>query len=386
MKKIMVGNHAVSWGVMLARAEVIPAYPITPQTSIVEELAVLCADERLRAKFSPVESEHSAMACSIGASAAGVRTFTATSSQGLALMHEMLHWAAGARLPIVMANVNRALGSPFNIWGEQSDSLAQRDTGWLQFYCENNQEVLDTVIQSFKIAEEVLLPVMLVLDAFTLSHTAEAVDIPEQSLVDSFLPRYRPQLQLDPKNPRSFGCLAPPEYLMEFRYKMQQAMLQAKDVSRRVDEEFGRVLGRKYGLVEPYRCEGADLILVTSGSVAGTARVAVDGLRERGRKVGLVKVRLFRPFPKEELLEVVGETEKIAVLDRSLSLGLGGIFAHEIRAAFSNEKDRPPIYSYITGLGGRDVTMQMFNEVFYRTYELPEPPQQSLWVGLRSGS
>ncbi len=383
MKKIMVGNHAVSWGVMLARAEVIPAYPITPQTTIVEELAVLCAEERLRAKFIPVESEHSAMACSIGASAAGVRAFTATSSQGLALMHEMLHWAAGARLPIVMANVNRALGSPFNIWGEQSDSLSQRDTGWLQLYCENNQEVLDTVLQSFKIAEEVLLPVMLVLDAYVLSHTAEAVDIPEQSLVDQFLPRYQPKLRLDPKEPHSFGCVSPPEYLMEFRYKMQQAMLEAKEVSRRVDEEFGRTFGRNYGLIEPYRCEGADLILVTSGSVAGTARVAVDALREKGRKVGLVKIRLFRPFPKEELLEVVGDVETVAVLDRSLSLGIGGIFAHEIRAAFSNEKKHPPIFSYITGLGGRDITMQTLNDVFYQTYERSEPPEQSAWIGLR---
>jgi len=384
MKKIMVGNHAVSWGVMLARAEVISAYPITPQTSIVEELSVLCSDERLRAKFIPVESEHSAMACCIGASAAGVRTFTATSSQGLALMHEMLHWASGARLPIVMANVNRALGSPFNIWGEQSDSLSQRDTGWLQIYCENNQEVLDTVIQAFKIAEEILLPVMLVLDAFTLSHTAEAVDIPDQSLVDGYLPKYQPKMRLDPQDPRSLGCLAPPEYLMEFRFKMQQAMLEGKEVCRRADEEFGRTFGRKYGLIEPYRCEGADLILVTSGSVAGTARVAVDGLREKGRKVGLVKMRLFRPFPKEELLAAVRNAEKVAVLDRSLSLGIGGIFAHEVRAAFCNEKARPPIFSYITGLGGRDVTMQMLNDVFYQTYQRAEPPEQSVWVGMRS--
>jgi len=283
-----------------------------------------------------------------------------------------------------MANVNRSLGSPFNIWGEQSDSLSQRDTGWLQLYCENNQEVLDTVIQSFKIAEEILLPVMLVLDAFTLSHTAEAVDIPEQTLVDGFLPRYQPKLRLDPKDPRSFACLAPPEYLMEFRHKMHEAMLQGKEVSRRVDEEFGLKFGRKYGLVEPYRCEGADLILVTSGSVAGTARVAVDGLREKGRKVGLAKIRLFRPFPKEEILKIVQEADKVAVLDRNLSLGIGGIFAHEIRAAFSNEKKHPPIFSYITGLGGRDVTMQMLNDVFYQTYERSEPPEQSVWIGMRS--
>ncbi|MBU1207504.1 MAG: pyruvate ferredoxin oxidoreductase [Proteobacteria bacterium] len=383
MKKIMVGNHAVSWGVMLARAEVIPAYPITPQTTIVEELSVLCADGRLKAKFIPVESEHSAMACCVGASAAGVRTFTATSGQGLALMHEMLHWASGARLPIVMANVNRALGSPWNIWGEQTDSLSQRDTGWLQLYCESNQEVLDTTIQAFKIAEEIHLPVMLNLDAFFLSHTAEPVEIPEQKGVDDFLPRYQPEFRLDPKKPYSFGCLTPPEYFMEFRYKIQQSMLQGKEVSRRVNEEFGQSFGRKYGLIEAYRCDGADLILVTSGAIASTARVVVDALRQKGRKVGMVKVRLFRPFPQEELYAVLRDAEKVAVVDRNVSFGVGGIFAHELNAAFCNEKTRPPIFSYIAGLGGRDVTPQVLNDVVYQTYKRAQPEKQSVWVGMR---
>lgn len=385
MKKIMVGNHAVSWGVMLARAEVIPAYPITPQTTIVEELSVLCADGRLNAKFIPVESEHSAMACCVGASAAGVRTFTATSGQGLALMHEMLHWASGARLPIVMANVNRALGSPWNIWGEQTDSLSQRDTGWLQLYCESNQEVLDTTIQAFKIAEEIHLPVMLNLDAFFLSHTAEPVEIPDQKRVDDFLPRYQPEFRLDPKKPYSFGCLTPPEYFMEFRYKIQQSMLQGKEVSRRVDEEFGQSFGRKYGLIEAYRCDGADLILVTSGAIASTARVVVDALRQKGRKVGMVKVRLFRPFPQEELYAVLRDVEKVAVVDRNVSFGVGGIFAHELNAAFCNEKTRPPIFSYIAGLGGRDVTPQVLNDVVYQTYKRSQPEKHSVWVGMRNG-
>ena len=385
MKKIMVGNHAVSWGVMLARAEVIPAYPITPQTTIVEELSVLCADGRLKAKFIPVESEHSAMACCVGASAAGVRTFTATSGQGLALMHEMLHWASGARLPIVMANVNRALGSPWNIWGEQTDSLSQRDTGWLQLYCESNQEVLDTTIQAFKIAEEIHLPVMLNLDAFFLSHTAEPVEIPEQKRVDDFLPRYQPEFRLDPKKPYSFGCLTPPEYFMEFRYKIQQSMLQGKEVSRRVDEEFGQSFGRNYGLIEAYRCDGADLILVTSGAIASTARVVVDALRQKGRKVGMVKVRLFRPFPQEELYAVLRDVEKVAVVDRNVSFGVGGIFAHELNAAFCNEKTRPPIFSYIAGLGGRDVTPQVLNDVVYQTYKRSQPEKHSVWVGMRNG-
>jgi pyruvate/2-oxoacid:ferredoxin oxidoreductase alpha subunit len=383
MKKIMVGNHAVSWGVMLSRAEVISAYPITPQTSIVEELSVLCADGRLNAKFIPVESEHSAMACVIGASAAGVRTFTATSSQGLALMHEMLHWASGSRLPIVMANVNRALGAPFNIWGEQSDSLAQRDTGWLQIYCESNQEVLDTVIQAFKIAEKVLLPVMVVLDAFVLSHTAEPVDIPDAHIVSQFLPAFKPEFRIDPKNPRSFACFLPPDFFMEFRYKMQNAMIESEAVCKEVDGQFGEIFGRGYGLVEAYRCEGADLVLMTAGAITSTARVAVDALREKGRKVGLLKLRLFRPFPKDEILEVIRNVEKVAVIDRNLSLGLGGIFAHELRAALCNEKVRPPIYSYITGLGGRDTTLQLINDVVHQTYQRSEPGEHSVWIGMR---
>ncbi|MGQ9695575.1 MAG: transketolase C-terminal domain-containing protein [Thermodesulfobacteriota bacterium] len=383
MKKIMVGNHAVSWGVMLARAEVISAYPITPQTTIVEELSVLCADGRLAAKFIPVESEHSAMACCIGAAATGVRTFTATSSQGLALMHEMLHWASGARLPIVMANVSRALGSPFNIWGEQSDSLAQRDTGWLQIYCESNQEVLDTVIQAFKIGEKVYLPVMLVLDAFILSHTAEPVDIPPQEVIDAFLPPYQPQWRLDPKEPRTLGCVATPDYFMEFRYKMHQAMLASKEVCRQVDEEFGRLLHRQYGVIEPYYCADAEVILVTAGSVTSTARVVIDELRKAGLKAGLLKLRLFRPFPKEEIMEVIKNAEKLAVLDRNLSAGIGGIFAQEMRAALANCAHRPLIYSYIAGLGGRDVTIPMIKEVVQHTLELSHPPTESLWVGLR---
>src|SRR5512136_3488475 len=239
MKKLMTGNEAAALAAKMAKPQVIAAYPITPQTSIAEKRAAYVAGGEFKSRYIKVESETSALAACIGGSLSGARVFTATSSQGLALMHELLHWASGARLPIVMANVNRSLGSPFNIWGEQSDSLAQRDTGWLQIYCESNQEVLDTVIQAFKIAEQVLLPVMLVLDAFILSHTAEPVDIPEQKLPDEFLPPYRPDLRLNATDPHIFACLAPPEYLMEFRFKIQQAMLQSKEVCRRVDEEFG---------------------------------------------------------------------------------------------------------------------------------------------------
>ncbi|MCK4472423.1 MAG: pyruvate ferredoxin oxidoreductase, partial [Anaerolineae bacterium] len=253
MEKVIMGNHAVSYGAKLARSQVIAAYPITPQTQIVEMLSDLCANGLLDAKFIKVESEHSAMAACIGASSAGARAFTATSSQGLALMHELLHWAAGARLPIVMANVNRAMGPGWSIWTEQTDSLAQRDTGWLQFYCESNQEVLDTVIQAFKIAERVLLPTMLVLDAFVLSHTQEPVDIPDQELVDEYLPPYRARYKLDTRDPHAFNGLVTPAHYMELRYKMQKAMEEAVEVARQVDEEFREVFGHSYGLVEKYR-------------------------------------------------------------------------------------------------------------------------------------
>jgi pyruvate/2-oxoacid:ferredoxin oxidoreductase alpha subunit len=234
--EVTTGNHAVSHGVRLARAEVISAYPITPQTQVVELLSQFCEEGLLKARFIKVESEHSAMAALVGAASTGARTFTATSAQGLALMHEMLHWAAGARLPIVMANVNRAMGAPWSVWTDQNDSLSQRDTGWLQIYCESNQEVLDTVLQSFKLAETVRLPVMLILDAFVLSHTAEPVEIPDPEDADRFLPPYRPGLRLDPSDPHAFNGLTTPDSYMEFRVAMQESMIQALEVAKSVDQ------------------------------------------------------------------------------------------------------------------------------------------------------
>ena len=238
MEKVVTGNYAVSWGARLSRVQVIAAYPITPQTSIIELLANFCADGELDARFIKVESEHSAMAACIGASAVGSRAFTATSGQGLLLMHELIHWAAGARLPIVMGTVNRAVSPGWNVWTDQNDTLSQRDTGWLQYYCEANQEVLDTVIQAYKVAERVLLQVMVILDAFVLSHTSEAVYIPEQDQVDNFLPPYRPDLKLDINDPHAFGPIVTPEHYMEMRYKMQKAMEEAVSVAQEVDEEF----------------------------------------------------------------------------------------------------------------------------------------------------
>lgn len=381
-RKVVTGNHAVSYGAMLARVQVISAYPITPQTQIVELLSEMCANGTLRAKFIKVESEHSAMAALVGASSAGARTFTATSAHGLALMHEMLHWAAGARLPIVMANVNRAMGPPWSVWTDQNDSLSQRDTGWMQVYCESNQEVLDTVIQAYKVAEKVLMPAMLVLDAFVLSHTAEQIEIPDQALVDRYLPPYQPMYKLDVDDPRSFGALAPPDLYMELRYKMHQAMEEALTEWANADEEYYELFGRRYGLIEPYGTDDADVIIVTSGTVTSTAREVIDELRAEGRRVGLLKIRVFRPFPAQLVREALAGAQKVAVIDRNISFGMGGIFAQEIKAALYNAHDRPPIFGFIAGLGGRDITPKVIKEVIEYT-ESHDEPEDLIWVGVK---
>lgn len=383
MEKVIMGNHAVSYGVQLARAQVIAAYPITPQTQIVEMLSEFCADGRLDAKFIKVESEHSVMAAVVGASMAGARAFTATSSHGLGLMHEVLHWAAGGRLPIVMANVNRTMGPGWNVWTEQTDSLAQRDTGWMQFYCETNQEALDTVIQGFKIAETVLLPVMIVLAAFVLSHTMEPVDIPDQGTVDSFLPPYDPKFTLDPSDPHAFYGLVTPEHYMELRHKMHQAMQKAVEVTRQVGAEFGEVFGRPYDVVEKYRIDDAEIVLVTSGSITSTARVVVDEWRADGQKVGLLKMRMFRPFPFEAVREALAGARKVAVIDRNISQGHGGIFAAEIRAALYGTSHQPVLFPFIIGLGGRDVTPHSIGNILNYTQEHDAPAEESIWMEVK---
>jgi pyruvate/2-oxoacid:ferredoxin oxidoreductase alpha subunit len=283
------------------------------------------------------------MAALIGAASSGVRTFTATSSQGLALMHELLHWASGARLPIVMAQVNRALAPGWNIWADQTDSLAQRDTGWVQFYCENGQEVLDTTIQAFRLAEWVNLPVMVNLDAFFLSHTYEPVDVPEQKSVDRFLPPYKPRFQLDLANPCAFNQLAPPNIYMEMRHNIQMAMDEALTFFEQMEEEFESILGRRHGALEAAQCDDAEVILITSGTVTSTSRQVVAKLREKGEKVGLLKIKLFRPFPVNMLRERTASASKVAVIDRNFSFGASGIFAQEVKAALCNFPGHTPI-------------------------------------------
>jgi pyruvate/2-oxoacid:ferredoxin oxidoreductase alpha subunit len=371
---------------------VVSAYPITPQTHIVEELAKYCADGRLDGRFICVESEHSAMASVIGSQSGGVRSFTASSSHGLALMHEMLHWASAARLPIVMAEVNRALGPGWNLWMDQTDSLAQRDTGWLQLYCADGQEALDTTILAYRLAELVNLPVMVVLDAFFLSHTFEPVDVPDQAAVDAFLPPYEPQFMMDVKNPCILNAVAPPGVYMEMRRSIQLAMDAVPAVYEKIEKDFQATFGRSYGLVDAYRCEDAETVLVMAGTAAGTARVAVDSLRDAGEKVGLLRIRMFRPFPAAAFKASLKAAKKIAVLDRNCSFGAGGIFAQELKAALyggrlngsagAPQAGEPAVYSYITGLGGRDVTVDTIKSMYELTRDGEKPADESVWLGL----
>jgi pyruvate ferredoxin oxidoreductase alpha subunit len=383
MERVISGNEAVAYGAMLARVQVIPAYPISPQTTIVEALSDFCASGRLKADFVRVESEHSAMSCCIGAASAGARSFTATSAQGLALMHEVLHWAAGARLPIVMANVNRAMSAPWTMWCDQGDSLSQRDTGWLQFYCEDNQEVLDSVIMAYRISEKVLLPIMVCLDGFILSHTYEQVEISDSREVDQYLPPYVPKFKLDIDDPHSFNAAFLPDIYMEQRMKMQAAMEEAKGVAQEVDQEFGRAFGRSYGLMEEYRAEDAEVLLVTSGTITGTARVVVDELRSKGEKVGLLKMKMFRPFPTEEIRRVLQRVRKVAVVDRNISIGATGIFAQEIRAALHQHGEGTSVFGFIAGLGGRDVTPAVLKEIVEYARGKETPEGDIAWIGAK---
>jgi pyruvate/2-oxoacid:ferredoxin oxidoreductase alpha subunit len=382
MKQVIMGNHALSFGAMVSRVQVIAAYPITPQTQVVELLSEMCADKKLDAEFIKVESEHSAMAACIGASAVGARTFTATSAQGLALMHEMIHWAVGARTPVVLGNINRAMGPPWTIWTDQNDSLSQRDTGCLQFYAQSNQEVLDTVIQAFKVCEKVLLPAIIVLDAFFLSHTSEVVDVPDQKLVDEYLPPFNPKYRLDPDDPHTFGGLTGPDGYFELRYKIEEAISESRGLINETGKEFGEMFGREYGCVEKYKMDDADTVLIASSTVASTARIAVDELRSEGKKVGLLRIRVFRPFPMDEVREILLGRKKVAVIDRNISYGHGGIFAQEVKSALYNYEKKPPLWGYITGMGGRDVTIENIKGIVNDTIASDDPKMDIIWKGV----
>jgi len=357
---------AASEVVAMADVDVIPAYPITPQTHIVEHLAELVASGHLDAEFVTVESEHSAMSTCVGASAAGARVFTSTSSQGYALMSEICYIASSMRLPIVMAVANRALSAPINIWNDHGDLMMSRDTGWIQTVAENGQEVLDLLLHAFRVAEDhrVMLPFIVNLDGFILSHMIEPMMMPEPDEVKKYLPPYQPKLRLDPQNPISMGPVGMPDVYTEAKKAHDEALKASKPVILEAWKEFAELFGRTYQPVETYRTEEADAILITMGSISETAMTAVDAMRQAGKKVGLVRIRLWRPFPAEELLAAVKHARALAVVDRVVALSGGcGPVCCEVKAAFYDRKFYPYIQNYIAGLGGRDVTVQVFEEM-----------------------
>jgi len=386
--RVVTGNFAAAWGAMRSKVQVVAAYPITPQTFIVEHISEFVNDGLLDAEFIAVESEHTAMSATVSASAAGARAFTATASQGLALMHEILFCASGIRVPVVMAVVNRSLSAPLNIWCEHNDIMPERDAGWLIAFCENNQEVHDMVIQSFKIAEDkrVQLPMCINLDAFILSHSVEPVDLADEAPVDEFLGKYVPHSAvLDPNNPMAVGHATPPDHFMESRWQIHDAMEHSKEVVLEVNRAFAEKFGRDYhGLIEEYRTEDADIVLMTVGTVTGTAREVVDAYRDKGKKVGLVKLRFLRPYPTEELRKVVSGLKAFGVYDRAVSFGVAGPNFIEARSALYG-LDVPTV-NFIAGLGGRDVTTKDVSKMFDALLEVAEKGEAKkdvVWLNTR---
>ena len=363
---------AVSEAVKLANADVVAAYPITPQTHIVEHLAELVAQGELDAQFIPVESEHSAMSACLGAAATGARTFTATAGQGLELMHEVVYVASAMRLPIVMAVTNRALSSPLSVWGDHSDVMAVRDTGWIQIFVENGQEAVDNILCAFRIAEDrrVLLPVMVHLDGFHLSHMVEPILFPDQQEVNDFIPANKYPFPLDPGKPVTMGDFAPPVVYTEAKWAQEINVEKAKDVVLEIWQKYGAKFGRYYHPIETYRCEDCDTLLMVMGSFSETAMMAVDRMRDAGRKVGLFRIRLWRPFPYTELRDTVKNARNIIVLDRALSFGQGGPVVTEIKSALYPLEKRPRIIGFVGGLGGRDIAPADFEAIINRGIEI----------------
>jgi pyruvate ferredoxin oxidoreductase alpha subunit len=363
---------AVGEAVKLANADVIAAYPITPQTHIVEHLAELVAQGELDAEFIPVESEHSAMSACLGSAAAGARTFTATAGQGLELMHEVVFVAASMRLPIVMAVANRALSSPLSVWGDHSDVMAVRDTGWIQIFVENGQEAIDQTLCAFRIAEDhrVLLPVMVHIDGFHLSHMVEPVVFPELSDVQAFLPPNNFPLPLNPAKPVTMGDFAPPVIFTEAKWAQEINLEKSKAVILEVWQKFAEKFGRRYQPIETYRTEGCDTLLMVMGSYSETATMAIDKLQAEGKKVGLFRIRLWRPFPYAELREIVKGVKNLIVLDRAISLGQEGPVASEIKSALYPLEKRPRVVGFVGGLGGRDVSPADFEAIIHRGIEI----------------
>jgi pyruvate ferredoxin oxidoreductase alpha subunit len=363
MLKQTEGSHAVAEAVALARPEVICAYPISPQTHIVEGLGELVKDGSLKdCEFINVESEFAAMSVAIGSSAAGARTYTATASQGLLFMAEAVYNASGLGLPIVMTVANRAIGAPINIWNDHSDSMSQRDCGWIQLFAESNQEALDLHIQAFKLAEELSMPVMVCMDGFILTHAYERVDMPEQSEVDAFLPPYEPRQVLDPRDPVSIGAMVGPEAFMEVRYLAHAKQLTALERIPEISAEFEARFGRKSGgLVRGYKIEDAETIVVALGSVLGTLKDTIDEMRTAGIKIGVLGIQSFRPFPLAAVRAALQGAKRIVVLEKSFSVGLGGVVSNDVRLALHRLGQHG--YTIVAGLGGRSITKTSLHRV-----------------------
>ena len=364
MLKQSEGSQGVAEAVALCRPDVICAYPISPQTHIVEKLGTMTRKGLIpNCEYINVESEFAAMSVAIGASVGGARAYTATASQGLLYMVEAVYNASGLGLPIVMTVANRAIGAPINIWNDHSDSLSQRDSGWIQIFAETNQEAADMHIQAFKIAEELSIPVMVCMDGFVLTHAFERIDVPDQEQVDRFLPPYEPRQELDPDNPVSIGAMVGPEAFTEVRCLAHIKHKMALDLIPRVEEEFYKEFGRRSGgLVHTYRCEDADVRVIAMGATLGTAKDTVDELREQGLKIGVVGIKCYRPFPYAAVAEAVKGASKVIVLDRALSVGCGGVLSEDVMLALRATDTK--IYSVIAGLGGRAITRDSLKKVF----------------------
>lgn len=399
-KHLLTGNHAAAHACKDSRVQVVAAYPITPQSPVTERISEFVAAGQLKAKYVCVESEHSAITVCIAAATAGARTFTASSANGLCLMHEQLHWAAGARLPIVLACVNRGVAAPWTVWTDHQDSMSQRDTGWIQIYVEDNQEIYDTIIQAYRLAERVLIPVMVCYDGYVLSHTAMPVIAEDQSKIDEFLPTYDPLVKLDPNHPLNFGLVTMPDprydhpdieelgAYMEIRHRLQHDLAAATSEVVAVDREFGRAFGRSYaGVLKTYRADDADLVILAIGTVASEARVAVNLLRDRELKVGVASLRLFRPFPTEAIRELASTVDRIMIIERAVSYGYEGPLASDTKAALYGLKNPPAINCFIAGIGGLEISAEMIaqaaEDVLAGRAEVPARPQDMPWINLQ---
>lgn len=376
--KVISGSDAVAQAVKLCKPKVLPMYPITPSTLIPERLSEFIANGEMDAQLIHVESEHSAISALYGAYAAGARTFTATASQGLALMHEIIPIVAASRMPAVMVVANRALSGPLNIWNDHSDTMSEKDQGWIQLYCENVQEAFDTTIMAYKIAEKtnVLLPVMVCMDGFSLTHVYEPVIIEDQNKVDSFLPEYKPEHYLDTKNPKTFGAFAQPNTYFEFKEAEQDAMKEALKEIQNVHKDFATTFGREYGggLIELIEMEDAEYALVTVGGATGTARMVLEELRKKGKKVGILRIKSMRPFPKEEIINATKKIKNLGVIDRHVSIGYEGPLCTDIKAALSGQKVK--VVGFIAGLGGRDIDRVRIRKAF----QIVEEGKEGEWL------